>query len=147
MESLQIFRNLIPMQVIIEIHVYLLSKIKQIHALFTNNTFAKITKSQVKAKQHPEAELSLFENYLLFSSSLSSKNNTKYSKKCTKIKYVCLNEVIRLMAMKMRLKMKNRSHIYDINRTRLRHGHEYTKYKMCLSIIMVICIKQHLSKI
>ena len=29
MESLQIFRNLIPMQVIIEIHVYLLSKIKQ----------------------------------------------------------------------------------------------------------------------
>ena len=107
----------------------------------------KIAKSQVKAKQHPEAELSLFENYLLFSSSLSPKNNTKYSKKCTKIKYVCLNEVIRLMAMKMRLKMKNRSHIYDINRTRLRHGHEYTKYKMCLSIIMVICIKQHLSKI
>ena len=28
----------------------------------------------------------------------------------TKIKYVCLNEVIRLMTMKMRLKMKNRSH-------------------------------------
>ena len=144
MESLQIFRNLIPMQVIIEIHVYLLSKIKQIHALFTNNTFAKITKSQVKAKQHPEAELSLFENYLLFSSSLSSKNNTKYSKKCTKIKYVCLNEVIRLMTMKM----KNRSHIYHINRPMLRHGHEHTKYKMCkIIIIMVICIKQHLSKI
>ena len=138
MESLQIFRNLIPMQVITEIHVYLLSKIKQ-------NTRSL---SQVKAKQHPEAELSLFENYLLFSSSLSSKNNTKYSKKCTKIKYVCLNEVIRLMTMKMRLKMKNRSHRYDINRPRLRHGHEYTKYKMCkIIIIMVICIKQHLSKI
>ena len=138
MESLQIFRNLIPMQVITEIHVYLLSKIKQ-------NTRSL---SQVKAKQHPEAELSLFENYLLFSSSLSSKNNTKYSKKCTKIKYVCLNEVIRLMTMKMRLKMKNRSHIYHINRPMLRYGHEYTKYKMCkIIIIMVICIKQHLSKI
>ena len=125
-----------------------LAKLSKIHALFTNNTFVKIAKSQVKAKQHPEAELSLFENYLLFSSSLSSKNNTKYSKKCTKIKYVCLNEVIRLMAMKMRLKMKNRSHRYDINRPRLRHGHEYTKYKMCkIIIIMVIRIKQHLSKI
>ena len=43
--------------------------------------------------------------------------------------------------------MKNRSHLYDINRPRLRHGHEYTKCKMYLSIIMVICIKQHLSKI
>ena len=44
--------------------------------------------------------------------------------------------------------MKNRSHIYHINRPMLRHGHEYTKYKMCkIIIIMVICIKQHLSKI
>ena len=41
-----------------------------------------------------------------------------------------LNEVIWLMAMKMRLKMKNRSHIYDINGPRPGHGHKYTKYKM-----------------
>ena len=34
------------------------------------------------------------------------------------------------MAMKMRLKMKNRSHIYDINGPRPGHGHKYTKYKM-----------------
>ena len=34
-----------------------------------------------------------------------------------------------------------------ISRSRLRHGHKYTKYKMCLSIMMVICIKQHLSNI
>ena len=51
------------------------------------------------------------------------------------------------MAMKMRLKMKNRSSRYDINRPRCRHGHKYTKYKMCLDIMMVICIKQHLSNI
>ena len=51
------------------------------------------------------------------------------------------------MTMKMRLKMKNRSRRYDINRPRRRHGHKYTKYKMCLDIMMVICIKQHLSKI
>ena len=35
----------------------------------------------------------------------------------------------------------------DINRPRPRHGHKYTKYKMYLSIIMFICIKQNLSKI
>ena len=51
------------------------------------------------------------------------------------------------MTMKMRLKMKNRSHRYDINRPRPRHGHKYTKYKMCLSIMMAVCIKQHLRNI
>ena len=49
------------------------------------------------------------------------------------------------MTMKMRLNMKKRSSKYDINRPRRRHGHKYTKYKICLDIMMVICIKQHLS--
>ena len=44
------------------------------------------------------------------------------------------------MTIKMRLEMKNRSHIYDINRPWLRHGHKYTKYKMCLSIMMAIVL-------
>ena len=43
--------------------------------------------------------------------------------------------------------MKNISHRYDINRPRPRPGHKYTKYKMCLTIMMVMCIKQHLSNI
>ena len=43
--------------------------------------------------------------------------------------------------------MKNRSQRYDINRARPRPGHKYTKYEMCLSKLMVICIKQHLSNI
>ena len=51
------------------------------------------------------------------------------------------------MTMKMRLKMKNRSHRYVINRPRPRHGHKYTKYTMYPSIMMVICIKQHLNNI
>ena len=52
------------------------------------------------------------------------------------------------MTMKMRLKMKNRSHRYNINRPWSRDGHKYTKYKMCLSIMVaIICIKQHLSNI
>ena len=45
----------------------------------------------------------------------------------------------------MRLKIKNRSYRYDINRPRPRNGHKYTKYKMCLCIIIVIYIKQHLN--
>ena len=43
--------------------------------------------------------------------------------------------------------MKNRSHRYGIKRPRLRHGHKYTKHKMYLSIMMAICIKQHLNNI
>ena len=43
--------------------------------------------------------------------------------------------------------MKNRSHRFDINKPRTRHGHKNTKFKLCLSIIMVIYIKQHLSNI
>ena len=54
----------------------------------------KLAKNQAKAEQHPEIELLLFENCLLSSSTLSSKNKTRYFKKCTKNKYVSLNEVI-----------------------------------------------------
>ena len=43
--------------------------------------------------------------------------------------------------------MKNESCRYRINRTSPRHGHKYTKYKMCLSMMMVVCNKQHLSNI
>ena len=68
------------------------------------------------------------------------------------------------MTMKMRLKIKTRSHRYDINRPRPIYGNKCTKYKICLSIIMMIyrggsrtaatvldppliCIKQHPSNI
>ena len=46
----------------------------------------------------------------------------------------------------MKIKMKYRSHRYDINRPRHRNKHKYTKYNI-QSIMMVICIKQHLSNI
>ena len=51
-------------------------------------------KNQANAKQHREAELLLFENSLLFSSTLSSKNSRRHSKKCTKNKNLCLNVLI-----------------------------------------------------
>ena len=104
---------------------------KQINAFFINNTFIsnvrlKLAKNQANAKQHPGVDLLLFENYLLSSSTLLSKSNKKYSKKCATNKCVYFNEVTWLMTMKVRLKMKSRSQIYDITRPRLRHGHKYT---------------------
>ena len=43
---------------------------------FISNARLKLAKYQAKAKQHPETELFLFENYSLSSSTtLSSKNN------------------------------------------------------------------------
>ena len=38
----------------------------------------------------------------------------------------------------MKMKMKNRSHRYDINRPRSTLGHKYSKYKKCRSIMMLI---------
>ena len=57
---------------------------------------------------------------------LSSKTNLKYFLKCAKNKCVCFQEIIRLIITEMRVKMKKRSHRYDIKRTRPRHGYEYT---------------------
>ena len=37
--------------------------------------------------------------------------------------------------MKMEIKMKNKLHRYDINRTMSKHGHKCSTYKKCLSII------------
>ena len=60
-------------------------------------------------------------------------------------KCVCTNEIMRLIVMKMEMKMKKESHRYDINRRRSRHGHKYRKYKKYLRMMMLTCIKQHLS--
>ena len=41
-------------------------------------------------------------------------------------------------------KMKNKSHRYDLNGIRPRHGHKYAKYKVCLSI-MILCLSNRSS--
>ena len=53
---------------------------------------------------------------------------------------VLMNETIWLITMKMRMKMINRSHSYNIKRTRSRPGYKYTKYRMCLSMVMFMCL-------
>ena len=37
----------------------------------------------------------------------------------------------------MKLKMKIRSHRYDLNRPKLRQRHKYSKYEKCLSMIIL----------
>ena len=61
---------------------------------FISNVRLKLAKNQTKSKEHPEAELLLFENYLLSLSTLSSKNKWRYSQKCMKDTEGCINEVI-----------------------------------------------------
>ena len=56
----------------------------QLCGFFKSNTFVRKTmlksaKNQAKGKQHPDAELSLLENYSLFSSMLLSKNHRPYT--------------------------------------------------------------------
>ena len=53
---------------------------------------------------------------------------------------VYIHEIIGLTIMKIKLKMKNRSHWHDINRPRLRQKHKNIKYRKCASIMMLIYV-------
>ena len=96
----------------------------------------KVAKNQANAKQHPEAELLLFESFHILHPHFYPKLLQHILKNKQKNNYVCIHEVILLMIMKMKMKMKNRSHRYDINGPRSRHGSKYSKYKNCLGMIM-----------
>ena len=45
--------------------------------------------------------------------------------------------------MIMKMNIKNRSHRYDVNQPRSKRGHKYSKYKKGLTMVILICIKQH----
>ena len=47
----------------------------------------------------------------------------------------------------MEMKIKNKSHRYNINIPRFRYGHKFSKYRNYLIMTMLICVKQHLSNI
>ena len=59
---------------------------------FISNASLKLAKSQAKSKQHPQAELLLFENYLLSLSMLSPKYNRRYCKKMYEKRVRLLNK-------------------------------------------------------
>ena len=110
------------------------------HAFFKSTTFInngklKLAKSQANAEQHPKAELLLLENYSHFHQCY----HPKVIKNKQKNMCVCIHHIIRLIIMKM----KNRSHRYDINRPKP----GYSTYKKSLQMLQLICIKQHISNI
>ena len=47
--------------------------------------------------------------------------------------------------MKMKMKMKNRSHRCHLNRPSSRHEHKYSNCEKGLSIMMITCVKKNLS--
>ena len=47
----------------------------------------------------------------------------------------------------MKIKMKNISREYDINRPRCKYGNKFSKYKKCLTMMMLICTKPPVSNI
>ena len=99
-----------------------------------------MAKNRAKAKQHPEAALLLFGNYSHLDPPYHPKIIEHILKNKQKNKCFCIHEIIRLIPMKI----KNRSYRYKINRPRSRHKHKYSKNKKCLSMIILLCIKQQL---
>ena len=110
----------------------------QIHAFFISKTFIsnslRLNFCYLKNIHilHPHHHPKIIGNIL----------KNKQKNMCT-----CIHEIKRSIIRKMKIKMKKRWHSCDINRPRSRHGQKYRKYKKCLSIMILICIKQHLSNI
>ena len=94
-----------------------------------------------------EAEPYLLENYLHSLFMLSSKYKRRYSKNKQKSEACLYSWDCRFIIMKMKKKIKNRSHRYDINSPKSRYECKYSKYEKCRSMTVLICIKQHLSNI
>ena len=74
---------------------------------FTSNIRLKLAKNQADAKPHPEAEPLLFETYLHSLSTLPPKIIGHILKNKQKNKSVRIHEIIRLIMIKMKMKMKN----------------------------------------
>ena len=100
-----------------------------------------MAKNQANAKQNPEDELLRFENSHILLPRYYPKKLEHILKNKQKNKFVCIHKIIRLIIMKMKMKLKNRSHRYDINRPRSRHGRRYSKYIKCITMMMLIFIK------
>ena len=112
-----------------------------------SNARLKLAKNQLNAKQRPEAELLSSKVIGILHSRYHLTITGHILKNKQKNKHVCVHGIMELIRMKMKTKMKLDSRKYGISRPRRRHGHRYSKYMKHLSMMMLICIKQHLSNI
>ena len=92
------------------------------HAFFISNARLNLAKNQANAKQQ---QLRLNFCYLKIIHILHPRYHPKIMghilKKKEKSMFVCIHEIIWLIIVKMKIKMKNRSHRYHINSPRSRH--------------------------
>ena len=80
-----------------------------------------MAKNEAKAKQHLRLNFYYLRIICFRHPHYHPKIIGDIQKNVQKSKYVYINEVISLMTIKMRLKIINRSHKYDINRPRPKH--------------------------
>ena len=111
------------------------------HAFFVRNVFIsnarlKLAKYQANAKQHTEMNFFYLKIIHILHQRYDPKVTEHILKNKQKSKCVCIHEIIQLTIMKMKMRMKNRSNRYDINRPKPR----YSKYKKCLIMILLKCI-------
>ena len=129
------------------------NKLQYTRFFYISNTFISNARLELaKIMQKPNNTLRLNFRYLKitpFSSTLSSKNNRRHTKKCTKkqmriFRWCCM---INNNENEVENKKINRKDMTQIELGLDMDTNDYAKYKMCLSIMMVICIKQHLRNI
>ena len=111
--------------------------------LFISNRRLKLAKSQANAKQHRGWTFAIWNLFTFFIHVANPKIIGHILKNKQKNKCVCIHEFMWLIIMKM----KNRLYRYGINRSRAIPGRKYSKYKKCLSMMMLTWIKQHPSYI
>ena len=99
-------------------------------SLFQQQLFHKQRQAQID-KKSGECTLNMKFCYLKLIHILHSRYHPKIKisilKNKQQNKRVCIHEIMRLITMKIKMKMKNKSHRYGINIPRFRHGHKYSK--------------------
>ena len=104
-----------------------------ITCFFICNTFARMPDWNLQnIKQKLSNNLKLNFCYLKIICFLHQYYHQKITRDIKKKKCDCFNDAMLVMAMELRLKTKNGSQRYKINKSRPRHGSKYTKYKTVL---------------
>ena len=109
------------------------------YIFFISNTRVKLAKTEANAKQHSEDVIWKF--FTFSTHVIRQKYNFFILKSNQKNKCVCVQEMTCIIIMK---RMKNGPRRYHISKPRWRHRHIYSEFKKCLSMVILICIKQHL---
>ena len=116
----------LKIELYILIHVFF-----YIRNTFINNARLRLAENQTSARQHPEAEVLIFEHYLHSSTTLSSKSTRAHRKKNAKEQGYLYSWDYTINHNEYDEKIP---HKYGINRPRPRHGRKYSKNITCLSL-------------